>query len=287
MKTLRVFLEEQKRKRKKPRVITGYATIRNDNLDEILAGIEKMDESFTFQHSVEHGDYVSEPEKHLNRILKSKEDRFERSKRFNQDKEGEYNRNLDAVEHHTLIDHPNNKHLTQYTDESQDLNMHLIKKHIEGKAPSKYRPMIKALDTELSRPENELKKKVVAYSGVGTNMARNLMEAKPEDHIHFPAYTSTSIHHDIAHEFSKYLGARESKIPPRRGDTDAVRHIAVFHLPPGYKKGRFIRHLSFIKRENEYLLNRNQKFKMFERRYDPVASTMYHHLEPVSDDEKV
>ncbi len=163
-------------------------------------------------------------------------------------------------------DHP----LTMYSGYSSPLNHALVKSHKNmTPVPKKHIKFMSELDKHLTDPENGLKDKVVTYSGISKEFARQLSEAKPGRTIHLPAYTSTSIDRDQAVAFSKN------------------NHILVFHLPKGYSKGRYIENLSKFPDEKEMTLARNQKFRYLDRRVHHIVRQwdadkfVYHHLEPI------
>ena len=73
--------------------------------------------------------------------------------------------------------------------------------------------------------------------------------AKVGDTLHTPTFTSTSIQHTIAKGFGW-------------GKRDEAHHIIHFELPPGYTRGAYIAPHSMLPFEHEYLLDRNQTWKI-------------------------
>src|SRR5574343_231971 len=101
-----------------------------------------------------------------------------------------------------------------------------------------------------------LKDSVHVFSGVSNKTVDMIKKAASSKHqtIHMPAYTSTSIDHETARGFCKSHN--------RGRDED---HILHFHLPKGYKGGRYVgggKHRSKMDYERELILNHNQKFKI-------------------------
>lgn len=74
--------------------------------------------------------------------------------------------------------------------------------------------------------------------------------------IHTPAFTSTSIKHNIAKGFGW------NHVDPK--NPDAAHHIIHFELPPRFNKGAYIQPHSWMEHEHEYLLDKDQKWKVKE-----------------------
>lgn len=140
---------------------------------------------------------------------------------------------------------------------------------------------ISRLDTELSHPENAIKKPISVYSGVKTPTIKSLNRAQPGQKIHFPAYTSTSLDNLVARSFSESSTYHDAGIKNPHGHSyHHISHVVVFHLPEGYHHGRHVQSLSFNPDEDEFLLARNQKWNYKEKTLDPIKGVLYHHMEP-------
>ncbi len=74
------------------------------------------------------------------------------------------------------------------------------------------------------------------------------------DIIHTPPFTSTSIKHNIAKGFGW------NNVDPL--NPESTHHIIHFELPPGYMKGAYIQPHSWMEHEHEYLLDKDQKWKV-------------------------
>lgn len=140
---------------------------------------------------------------------------------------------------------------------------------------------ISRLDTELSHPENAIKKPISVYSGVKTPTIKSLNKAQPGQKVHFPAYTSTSLDNLVARSFSESSTYHDAGIKNPHGHSyHKISHVVVFHLPEGYHHGRHVQSLSFNPNEDEFLLARNQKWNYKEKTLDPIKGVLYHHMEP-------
>lgn len=273
-----------------PEELIGYASIRNH--PEVDALIKKLNldkanlnESYTTKYTTELSQYNKNPEPgnsspwHPDPVVRTRQ--VEASAE-------EMTDNLIGVGHHEDVDFdsPNtHHHVSQYTEASHSINKALINLHATGKElTDKNKRSVSALDRETTKPELAFESKVTAYSGVGEEMARNLAKAKPGQIVHFPAYTSTSIQHESAIPFGSRISHTESGVPgfTTKGmkEPKKVRHMAVFHLPKGYHKGRYVESLTQNPEEHEIILARNQKFKLKEQRFDPHKAIVYHHFEP-------
>ncbi len=197
-------------------------------------------------------------------------------KQFDSSVSEEIYRNIRSVAHHKSLNRKDNESglleaLKSYTATSHPINSKLLNNQEHGDVPD--------IDLVLNNKENALKGDVVAYSGVGAEMGKKLMEHKMGDFVHFPAYTSTSLDYQIAHSFG---GSTPTKLTDGE-DEEIARHIAVFHLPEGYHQGRYIESHSRNQGEEEYTLARDQKFKYNERRIFPHRYNgiqVFHHFTP-------
>lgn len=129
-------------------------------------------------------------------------------------------------------------HITKYTQDSSDLNRHLISRH-KSKMPidEHFHDKIKNLD-EITN--HEVGHHLNLYSGVGFN-PHDLKKSR--GHMFLPAYTSLSHDKHVAASFST----------PRTGST--IHHILHIHMSP-HDKARHISGQSTIHGEHESILPR-------------------------------
>lgn len=122
-----------------------------------------------------------------------------------------------------------------------------------------------------------LKNHLTTYSGMAFDPTTQINKGI----YHTPAFTSTSIDPKVT---KKFIYPQEPK---------AEKHIAVFHLKPGYDKGAYIQPVSTHSDEYEYLLAPNQKFKHLGsvsnkklpdyNNKSKTENVTYHHFEPVEE----
>lgn len=176
--------------------------------------------------------------------------------------------------------HPNSPmhHVAKYTEFSTDINSSLVANRGKVAPNSPHSEAISAIDKVVTRKENALKKPLVVFSGIHHMFGQDIKKAKPGSRVFFPAYTSTSINHDVAHGFAKASN-------PNYGSNGSGMHVAVFHLPEGYHKGRYVQTISMVqphredkvqRGEEEMILGRGQRFTKKETRYNKFNDTYYH-----------
>lgn len=95
------------------------------------------------------------------------------------------------------------------------------------------------------------------------------------DTVHTPAFTSTSIKHTIAKGFGW------NHIDPE--GTDTAHHIIHFELPAGYNQGTYVEPHSWISHECEYLLDKNQKWKITNHETFKTRDPQYSHEPKIID----
>ncbi len=202
---------------------------------------------------------------------------FEPGQSFNRAQEYYSEKN---VEHHhpylQNLEEPLKKSLKQHSVDSSTLNAHLLGMPIKMNDYFFHKELVprkEHLDKLLNSPDAKTNGPITTYSGIKEKFANALMGKGVGATVHFPAYTSTSVKPDIAHGFSSYV---------RHPIIGQQKHVLVFHLPEGYHKGKFIAPHSNFRSEREFLLGRNQKFKIT-KRTKPAYGYIYHHLEPIED----
>lgn len=135
--------------------------------------------------------------------------------------------------------------LNWYTSDSGAINNHLISseftdpgdlKDIEN-AAADIHDAIKTHGVPLEQDHH-------VYSGT---MHKPFSELRPGETVHMPAFTSSSININVAKTFT---------------GIHSNRTILHFHLPKGYSNGIHVEGISDLPHEQEYLLNKDQKWKV-------------------------
>ncbi len=128
------------------------------------------------------------------------------------------------------------------------------------------------------------------HSGTGREMHKSLLNTKVGEHVHFPAFTSTSTHPGKAKNFIVSSFSRNPD-PRRAGDTLVEKSIAHFHLPKGYKKARYVANMSAVPTEHEVLLHHGQTFKkvgehkeVIDKGKEVETHVYHHHFVPVEEE---
>jgi hypothetical protein len=161
---------------------------------------------------------------------------------------GENNEHIDSIKNYTGSESdPINKHLLGNTLTNFHSSRKEAEEHWEGKAAE--------LDDAIKHYAKPLDHEAHVYSGIGG--------FDPAEHfkygngtIHMPSFVSTSIDPDTAQNFAH----RRPKAPGHSFSHDY--HIIHFHLPKGYDKGVYAENCSLCGGEKEYILNRDQKWKL-------------------------
>jgi hypothetical protein len=154
-------------------------------------------------------------------------------------------------------DSPHVNAIKKYTSTSRALNNHLagvgkkglfFNMRMNGRA--------KKLDAALQHYAKPLDHVAHVYSGVGGfSPAEHFKQGNGV--IHTPAYTSTSLNPLVARTF-----ARNQHITKPNSSFKSEAHVIHFRLPKGFKNGAYISNVSDVQGEHEYLLHRNQKWKL-------------------------
>jgi hypothetical protein len=162
----------------------------------------------------------------------------------------------------SLRQHEHLDHIYRYTDSSARLNKGLI---AAAKDPNK--PLSSDLESHASKLENVLSsvpapKDKTVFSGLGFDPSK-LMDEKGE--LHNPAFTSASISGYVAAGFAREFdknGEQYSYENTARGDYNSHKHILKVTIPKGSTHGAFVDHVSSNSGEDEFIINRNKKFKI-------------------------
>jgi hypothetical protein len=165
------------------------------------------------------------------------------------DRLAQVHENLSQSTHISAEDHP---HVERYIKASGTLNRALYRSHLAGQtAPSQvpsseghdnHEPakLDKALNKPLSHPLHVM-------SGVRFHPGE-IAAQHPDSLVHLPAYTSTSIHPKIAHEFSEYRA-------------EGMHHLHI-HMQPGDKGAYVAHHADTSEHEHEFVLPRATTLKV-------------------------
>jgi hypothetical protein len=155
--------------------------------------------------------------------------------------------------HHDLEPHHVDA-IKHYTDGSKDINLGLIHKDIDPTSENHNR--IHHLSDAINKSE-PLREPLSTFSGINHKQAEGL---KIGAVVHTPAFTSSSIAPDAAKDFG---GAKPSKPFRAAGEHLNERsHKFHFKLPAGYNRGRYVEPISDHGHEREFLLDKNQKWKV-------------------------
>lgn len=171
----------------------------------------------------------------------------------------------DALSKH--FEHFDGHHLggiRDYTDGSDGLNGGLINRHVHGFSISEeHHDTIHRLDSMFK--EHKAPHDMTVYSG--TSHSPEHYPINPDTgkrHMHFPAFTSTSINATTAGSFSK----KDHNLPSDAEHRE--HHVIKFHLPKGHPAAYLENHTS-ISGEYEMLLHRGMKAHV-----DPHPQTVTH-----------
>jgi hypothetical protein len=247
---------------------TGFVTIhKSDNTDRLLPKIKEDTENTAIGpfHSAYQDQIASRPEYNPS-IREHDAQLFHHHHELNN-------------QHKT--EHGSYNHVNRYSDSSKNLNNYLVRKHNDENHPDhdNVQSHHKELSKVTNHPGNSLHHPIIVHSGVGEKMGRILHDTKIGERVHFPAYTSTSSHHEVAHSFGD-PDIRHSE----NGRDHVIKHVAHFHLPAGYTKGRHIANISSLPSEHEMILHHGQTFRKVEhhveqsdRKYSNFTDVRHHH----------
>lgn len=177
-------------------------------------------------------------------------------KNEHQDQHLEVGRNLHDDQGNEEYDdkNPDHKAIRKYTDSSHGMNERLYRSHMNGQPDTRKLPLDSALE------KHKLKRDLDVYSGTSFNPGK-IAAKHPDNILHLPAFTSTSIERDVAGAFSQKESSRTN-----------VRNIIHFHLKKG-QTGKYIgqndnidggreKQLSNVPAEHEFILPRDTTVKL-------------------------
>jgi hypothetical protein len=174
---------------------------------------------------------------------------------------------------------PNHPHVYSFTMGSKDLNEELLAHYNNGTTPPNYIAGHHLPSLDQSMGHHKLKHKLDVYSGVTFHPGK--LASANEDHIHFPNYLSTTLSKHTAASFTE----------PLKHDGVTARHILHLHLKKG-QQGLYVGKHSSHDQEYEYILHRNQTFKINPKPEIIAPPEGFHthtfiwHGDPVKSEEK-
>lgn len=279
----------------KPKVHIGFATIhKNDSSDSLLSGVVKRlkglkeDSEPALEVSNEYHD------KYLRSRVKEGT-RFANQATPEKLAQGQLDRQ-EFAHHHVLNNEHQRNHfadngnensaLRKYTSSSFPINHYLLQKHLDNggfdalKNKDHNEDWHQRISKETNHPGNALKKPTIVHSGAGNNMADILHHTQIGEHVHFPAYISSSTNSRVAHAFSE--------VTDLSSHTRDAQHFMHFHLPKGYTKGRHVENITDNPTEHEMILHAGQTFKKVGHAVEPHPTSPsheyhHHHFVPVED----
>lgn len=142
--------------------------------------------------------------------------------------------------------------IRRYTDGSAGLNRSLIDNHVrKTSVPEDYHDHIHKLDDAFT--QHKTPHDMVTYSGTSHSPEHYPINAETgKRHMHFPAYTSTSINASVANGFA----SQDFRLPADAQHQE--RHVIKFHIPKGHP-GMYLENHTTISGEHEMLLHRGMK----------------------------
>lgn len=182
--------------------------------------------------------------------------------------------NEDDVEHALHNTHQHSpeslKHLKTYTEGSSDLNKTLYTHHVTHTAPPDKVPdrFVKAKHHNLHALDKAVEHHTLGhdlhvYSGTHFNPG-DVAKQHEENHIHLPAFTSTSIDKTTAEHFAysaTYANSRLNRLS-EHSDEKVHGHILHIHLKAGDKGAYIGTHSIYGSSEKEFTLPRNTRIKV-------------------------
>lgn len=149
--------------------------------------------------------------------------------------------------------------VVHYKDGSRALNIRLVAAHAgqskpgasmqDGFADSDFQTIHDRMHSGLSKITKPASEDFSTFSGVSTEMGRKIKGTKQGDTFHSPAWVSSSLNPQVAHNFAA-------------GDEEPESHVVQFKIPKGYQKGTYIGHaFGSFRHEFEYTIHAGTKWK--------------------------
>jgi hypothetical protein len=158
----------------------------------------------------------------------------------------------DSLSKSTHISDEEHPHVERYIKASGTLNRALYRAHGSGQSAPTQVPSSEGYDHhEPAKLDQALNKPLTHHLNVMSGVRFNPGEASsqhPDGHLHLPAYTSTSIHPKVAHDFSEYRA-------------EGMHHLNI-HLKPGDKGAYVAHHADTSPEEREFILPRKTTLKV-------------------------
>lgn len=167
-------------------------------------------------------------------------------------------------QHQSLKHHPYNSNVYNYTEDASSINQHLLNKHYKWTDThiDEYDKESEAISKHIAENAPALEHDIHVYSGFRINPEN--LRVKGTNLVHTPAFTSTSIHPLKSIDFTGTQPPKfnDDVVTNRVSTTRRAHHILHFHLPAGFKRGIYVGHFSAYPEESEYLLDKDQKWKL-------------------------
>lgn len=142
--------------------------------------------------------------------------------------------------------------IENYTGGSADLNRNLINRHVNNTPVSEeHHDTINKLDDAFKH--HTTPHDIVTYSGTSHSPEHYPINAETgKRHMHFPAYTSSSIDANVSRGFS----SKDFKLPADAQHKE--NHVIKFHIPAGHP-AMYLENHTAVTGEKELLLHRGMK----------------------------
>lgn len=146
-----------------------------------------------------------------------------------------------------------------YKDGSSALNRRLVAAHAgnakpglsmdDGFADSDFKTIHERMHSGLAKITKPTEEEFSTFSGVSHEMGTKIKGTKQGDTFHSPAWVSSSLNPQVAHNFAA-------------GDDEPESHVVQFKIPKGYTKGTYIGHaFGSFRHEFEYTIHAGTKWK--------------------------
>lgn len=149
--------------------------------------------------------------------------------------------------------------VVHYKDGSGPLNRRLVMAHAgqskpgasmeDGFADSDFKTIHAKIQSGFAKITKPTEEEFSTFSGVSTDMGRKIKATKQGETFHSPAWVSSSLNPQVAHNFAA-------------GDEGTESHVVQFKIPKGYTKGTYIGHaFGSFRHEFEYTIHAGTKWK--------------------------
>ncbi len=196
-----------------------------------------------------------------------------------------------TMPHIGTLDKSEQEAVIHYKEGSYGLNKRLVAKHAgptmerfhgvsmqDGISDTDYQTIHDRLKSGLSKISIPAPEHFNTFSGVSPTFGEKLRLTKPGDTFHSPAWVSTSLNPQVAHDFSSGFCDHPGM----------HAHVVQFRIPEGFKNGTYIGHaFGSFQHELEYTVHPDTKWKKVKTTKHSgggYGDTYLHVLEPHVDD---